>query len=91
MIANCCFTAIPFVKEKINIPGIAMGILPLSETSKDLPPINLKTETPTPSQIKKAVEEIFTNPVYKENVRLMGEEFSTYDLNTLPASTSDNY
>ncbi|GEO08816.1 glycosyltransferase [Segetibacter aerophilus] len=41
MIADCCFTAIPFVKEKMNIPVISIGILPLTETSKDLPPSGL--------------------------------------------------
>lgn len=41
MVADCAFTAIPFVKEKMNIPVIAMGILPLTETSRDLPPSGL--------------------------------------------------
>jgi MGT family glycosyltransferase len=41
MIADCCFTAIPFVKEKMNIPVVSMGIVPLTETSKDLPPAGL--------------------------------------------------
>lgn len=41
MIADCCFTAIPFVKEKMGIPVIAMGIVPLTEKSKDLPPVGL--------------------------------------------------
>lgn len=41
MIADCVFTAIPFVKEKMNIPVIAMGILPLTETSRNLPPSGL--------------------------------------------------
>jgi len=41
MIADCIFTGIPFVKEKMNIPVIAMGIVPLTETSKDLPPAGL--------------------------------------------------
>ena len=41
MIADCCFTAIPFVKEKMHIPVISIGIVPLTETSKDLPPAGL--------------------------------------------------
>jgi UDP:flavonoid glycosyltransferase YjiC (YdhE family) len=41
MIADCTFTAIPFVKEKLNIPVIAVGIIPLTETSKNLPPSGL--------------------------------------------------
>jgi MGT family glycosyltransferase len=41
MIADCCFTAIPFVKEKMDIPVISIGIVPLTETSNDLPPSGL--------------------------------------------------
>jgi UDP:flavonoid glycosyltransferase YjiC (YdhE family) len=41
MIADCTFSAIPFVKEKLNIPVIAVGIVPLTESSKHLPPAGL--------------------------------------------------
>lgn len=41
MIADCCLTAIPFVKEKMSIPVISMGIVPLTEASKDVPPAGL--------------------------------------------------
>jgi MGT family glycosyltransferase len=40
--------------------------------------INLKTETPKAEQIKKAVEEVFSKPVYKTNVLQLAEEFSQY-------------
>ena len=40
-IADCAFSAIPFVKEKMNVPVISIGVLPLTETSKDLPPAGL--------------------------------------------------
>jgi len=46
MIADNCFTGIPFVKEKMNVPVIAIGVLPLVETSKDLAPPGLGM-TPT--------------------------------------------
>lgn len=38
LIADCAFTGISFVRELMNIPVIAIGVLPLSTTSKDLPP-----------------------------------------------------
>lgn len=41
MIADITFGAIPFVKEKMNIPVISVGVVPLPETSKDLPPSGL--------------------------------------------------
>jgi MGT family glycosyltransferase len=40
-IADNCFTGIPFVKDKIGVPVIAVGVLPLTETSKDLAPAGL--------------------------------------------------
>jgi UDP:flavonoid glycosyltransferase YjiC (YdhE family) len=41
LIADCAFTGIPFVNQLMKVPVIAMGIIPLSETSKDLPPYGL--------------------------------------------------
>jgi UDP:flavonoid glycosyltransferase YjiC (YdhE family) len=41
--------------------------------------INLKTETPIPSQIKNAAEEIFTDPCYKNNVAVLAGEFREYN------------
>ena len=35
------FTAIPFVKEKLNVPVYSIGIVPLPESSVDLPPAGL--------------------------------------------------
>ncbi|PSR53493.1 glycosyl transferase [Adhaeribacter arboris] len=46
LIADSAFTGIPFVKEKLNKPVIAVGVTPLTETSKDLPPALLGL-TPT--------------------------------------------
>ena len=37
-IADILMTAPPIVKEKLNVPVIAVGVIPLMETSKDLPP-----------------------------------------------------
>ena len=58
MIADCCFTAIPFVKEKMNVPVISMGIVPLTETSKDLPPAGLGM-TPSGSITGRIKQSIF--------------------------------
>lgn len=41
VVADCAFTAIPFVKDLMHIPVVAIGVLPLSENSKDLPPSGL--------------------------------------------------
>lgn len=41
MIADIAFTGIPFVQEKMGKPVLAIGIVPLVESSKDLPPYGL--------------------------------------------------
>jgi MGT family glycosyltransferase len=41
MIADITFGAIPFVKEKMQLPVIAVSVVPLPETSRDLPPSGL--------------------------------------------------
>ncbi|HEU0109449.1 MAG TPA: nucleotide disphospho-sugar-binding domain-containing protein [Flavisolibacter sp.] len=41
MVADITFGAIPFVKEKMGIPVIGVDVIPLPETSKDLPPAGL--------------------------------------------------
>lgn len=41
MICDCAFTAIPFVKEKLKVPVVSIGVAPLIETSTDLPPMGM--------------------------------------------------
>ncbi|MDB5196866.1 MAG: glycosyl transferase [Flaviaesturariibacter sp.] len=41
MVCDVTFGAIPFVKEKMNIPVVSVGIFPIVETSKDLAPAGL--------------------------------------------------
>jgi UDP:flavonoid glycosyltransferase YjiC (YdhE family) len=41
--------------------------------------INLKTETPKPEQLKKAVEEVLSDETYKTNVVRLSKEFREYD------------
>jgi len=41
VIADVCFSGIPLIKEKLGVPVIAIGIIPLSQSSKELPPPGL--------------------------------------------------
>jgi MGT family glycosyltransferase len=52
MVADVANTAIPLVKEVMNVPVIAAGIVPLAETSVDLPPVGLGM-TPATSAVGK--------------------------------------
>lgn len=45
--------------------------------------VNLKTEKPTPAQIRQGVEQVLADPQYKRNVSRLGYEFDQYDANQL--------
>ncbi|MFC5408471.1 glycosyltransferase [Larkinella bovis] len=45
--------------------------------------VNLKTENPSPAQIRKQVENLLNNPVYRRNVVKLRNEFMTYNPNEL--------
>ncbi len=45
--------------------------------------INLKTETPKPAQIRKAVKRLLSDSSYRENVRVLRDEFADYDPNKI--------
>ncbi|MEJ0104802.1 MAG: hypothetical protein WDO19_20605 [Bacteroidota bacterium] len=74
LVADCAFTGIPFVKELIRKPVISIGVLPLNENSKDLPPSGLGME-PSYSffgKIKQAVLRGITNRfIFREPNKVM--------------------
>lgn len=41
--------------------------------------INLKTERPSPQQIRKAIDQVANNDVYRKNVTALSQEFSRYN------------
>jgi MGT family glycosyltransferase len=45
--------------------------------------INLKTEKPSPADIRKAVMQITSNPAYSQNIRKLAAEFKQYDTSKL--------
>jgi MGT family glycosyltransferase len=45
--------------------------------------INLKTERPSPEQIRKAVEQVVSNGMYRKNVIALNKEFGRYRTNEL--------
>jgi MGT family glycosyltransferase len=47
--------------------------------------IDLKTERPTPEQIRKSVATVLTDPVYRQNVTRLSEELAAYNPNDLCA------
>jgi MGT family glycosyltransferase len=65
VVAECTFTAIPLVKKVFKVPVVGIGIVPLTEVSRDLPPPGLGM-TPSDSltgRIKQSFLRFFTNEV----------------------------
>lgn len=57
LIADIAFTGIPFVREKLHKPVLAIGVLPIAETSRDLPPSGLG-QTPSNTLLGRARQRV---------------------------------
>lgn len=92
LVADCAFTGIPFVTDKMNIPVLSIGVLPLTETSRDLPPAGLGL-TPSYSwagKIKQAFLRFMASQVlFKKPNQVMKKVLGSYGIDTLNASVFD--
>jgi len=92
MVADITFAAIPFVKENMNIPVAAISVVPLPETSKDLPPSGLGM-TPSFSfygKLKqKALRFIADKVIFAKPGRVMKKILSSYGIDTGNANIFD--
>jgi len=92
MIADITFGGIPFVKEKMKIPVIAASIVPLPETSKDLPPSGLGV---TPSytffgKIKQSVLRFIADTVlFAKPTKVMRKVLAEYGIDSGTANIFD--
>jgi MGT family glycosyltransferase len=85
MIADITFGAIPFVKEKMNIPVIGVDVIPLPETSKDLPPAGLGM-TPTNSFFGRLKQDVLRfiadNVLFAKPTKVMSRVLGEYGIDT---------
>jgi MGT family glycosyltransferase len=73
MIADIMCTAIPFVKEKLKVPVISIGITPIAATSKNLPPagLGLTPSTGFAGKMKDALMRSFVkNIIFRKSNKL---------------------
>ncbi|HEV8508211.1 MAG TPA: nucleotide disphospho-sugar-binding domain-containing protein [Chitinophagaceae bacterium] len=83
MIADNCFTGIPFVRQLLAKPVIAIGVMPLMETSRDLPPTGLGL---TPShtsfgKLKQDLMRFFADKfIFNDSKKLTDKIFSEYGM-----------
>lgn len=83
LIADIAFSAIPFVKEKMGIPAIGIGIVPLTESSRDLGPAGLGL-TPATSFLGRRKQDmmrfIADNFIFRKSNTVMRRIFREYDI-----------
>lgn len=83
VIADVAFTAVPMIREVMNIPVIAASIMPLCETSKDLGPYGLGL-TPSPGifgQIKQSLLRFISDQVlFKKPYQVMKQTLAQYGI-----------
>ncbi|MGZ8509623.1 MAG: glycosyltransferase [Chitinophagaceae bacterium] len=101
VVAECTFTAIPLIKKVLKVPVVGVGIVPLTETSRDLPPVGLGM-TPTKTfigRIKQGFLRFITNEILfrKANVAnyeildSYGVEYSRSNMFDIAVKASDLY
>lgn len=92
MIADITFGGIPFVKEKLGIPVVGVSIIPLPETSRDLPPAGLGL---TPVQgfmgrMKQHLLRYFADRIlFAHPTRVMGQMLAAHGISTQGSNIFD--
>lgn len=83
VVADNAFSAIPFITQKMHIPVISIGIVPLCESSKDLAPYGLGI-TPATSLISRVKQHVLRfiadNILFKKPNDTFRNIFRTYDI-----------
>jgi len=66
VVAECTFSAIPIIKKIFDVPVTGVGIVPLTETSRDLAPpgLGLTPSYTFPGRMKQWILRILTNRVF---------------------------
>nr|AGH18139.1 glycosyltransferase [uncultured bacterium]QDQ69326.1 GtfC [synthetic construct] len=92
MVADCAFTGIPFVTDKMDIPVVSVGVFPLTETSKDLPPAGLGI-TPSfslPGKFKQSILRSVADLVlFRESNKVMRKMLTEHGIDHLYTNVFD--
>lgn len=83
MIADSLFTAIPFVRHGMNIPVLAIGIIPLTENSVDLAPYGMAMPPATSETEREQyadLHELMTKVVFKKSIDTYDAILNRYNI-----------
>jgi UDP:flavonoid glycosyltransferase YjiC (YdhE family) len=92
LIADIMFSGTPYVKDKLNVPVIAIGVMPVMETSESLAPAGLgllPAETPIGRWWQHLLRKLADKLVYAPLNRLCKENFSRHGIARVPGNIID--
>ncbi|MGX5855188.1 glycosyltransferase [Dyadobacter jiangsuensis] len=83
LISDIAFTGMPFIKEKLNKKVVSVGVFPLVETSRDLPPTGLAM-TPSTSFFGRRKQDLLRffadKVIFREAANLLARLFREHGL-----------
>ncbi|SDG03874.1 glycosyltransferase [Chitinophaga filiformis] len=93
LIVDNMFTAAPIVRKILGVPVIAIGVIPLTEASRDLPPYGLGM---TPShhplgRLRQAILRFLTDKIlFKQSYKAYEQVFRKYGISTKGVNMLDS-
>ena len=92
LIADLTFTGIPFVTDLMKIPTIAVGIIPITKNSRDLPPAGLGL-TPSANWLGRQKQAVMrwtaTHILFAKSNKIMRQVLGEYGISTKAESVFD--
>jgi UDP:flavonoid glycosyltransferase YjiC (YdhE family) len=85
LVCDIAFTGLPYVKELLNKKVVSIGVIPLTENSRDLPPAGLAMHPSTSfcGRRKQDFLRMFADRViFRESSVLMNKQFKEYGVQT---------
>lgn len=83
MVADCMFTGTPFVKDLIHVPVVSIGVAPLMESSKDLPPpgLGMMPSYSVTGKIKQAIlRKVSDQILFRKPNQVMHQTLDKYNI-----------
>ncbi len=83
VIADCAFTAIPFIRDLLKVPVIAIGVFPLTETSVDLAPtgLGIMPSKSFPGKIKQSIMRFVADKIiFREPNKVLHQLLDMYEI-----------
>ena len=92
VVADNCFPGIPFIKDKMKVPVIAVGVVPLTQTSREVAPngLGMTPATTFGGKIKQWIMHLLVdNVLFAKANRFMYKTFAAHGIDSEHLSVFD--